>query len=42
MAEEVAGGLNREQLERLARYFEETVMSAGDYTISRAEVSHLS
>jgi hypothetical protein len=33
--------LNNEQLNRLAQYFEEAVVSAEDYKPPRGEVSHL-
>jgi hypothetical protein len=38
--EEAAGSLNKEQLTRLARYFDEKVISAGDYKTHRGEIPH--
>jgi hypothetical protein len=36
------GTLSKEQLTRLAQYFDERVMSAYDYKIARGEVSRVS
>jgi hypothetical protein len=40
--EETVGTLDKEQLTRLARYFDEKVTSAQNYKISRCEVPHVS
>ena len=40
MMEETVGILDKEQLTRLAQYFDEKVISAGDYKTHRGEVPH--
>jgi hypothetical protein len=36
--EETVGSLDKEQLTRLAQYFDEKVISVGDYKTNRGEV----
>jgi hypothetical protein len=40
MMEETVGKLDKDQLTRLAQYFDEKVISAGDYKTHRGEIPH--
>jgi hypothetical protein len=39
---ETVGSLDKEQLTLLAQYFDEKVISAGDYKTHRSEIPHFS